>query len=395
MLAAQDADIRSIAKIDNDTALEFCVKHGLDNNVERIVKSIAQGCHSVFEISRLESLRWARELVLSHNSDIMQHRYALFPSLLQLLADDSSDVFESSLNVLGIIFKQNPDILPHFIKALIMSFANNRELLVNRGSKIVIALSDYVEISNMFRIFASLLQQFHDKPAASDIIFMLHSVLVAGDDCRAMRAVLPISKSAVSIRQQLGQTDDVLTIRTYCMTSSSDRDLFAELYSAWCHNPLCLIGLCWLARVDGLARYICETVIRSSINIETIPDDYFARVDILALQFRGPSYAHVRMAMVFGDRHSDLLRSLQLFFSIIPPESEQREKIQNLLELLEPCCLLSKQCHLSSGQPAQTPRAAMLQSYRELFESMQKSSSDVAYRERTRATSVINPFYAI
>jgi vacuole morphology and inheritance protein 14 len=348
-----EKEIRLVAERTNDyymtivrdTSKPFALKPLLDSLTNELLtkEDVA---------TKMASLRWINMLMEKRKGDMNQFTQDLLPVLLRTLSDPSDPVVLSDLQVLSRISLSQPrgDELgcseeteekqfQMVLNAILSLFANDRDLLVTRGSLIIRKLCVLLNAQSVYIRMADTLSSYETTENGqppdletlqfiSTMIQTLNIILLTAAELHDLRTMLAGSFMVAP---------DAHTLREY----ENGGQVFATLFHCWCHNPVSTFSLCLLAQAFDLSF----ALVKRFSDMDDITVGFLMQMDKLVHLLESPIFVHLRLQLldVEASYHTPLLKSIYGLLMCLP----QGDAFRLLNERLTTVCNLRESLGIS------------------------------------------------
>ncbi|XP_020233088.1 protein VAC14 homolog isoform X2 [Cajanus cajan] len=187
---------------------------------------------SEWEATRIEALHWISTLLYRHRSEVLTFLNDIFDTLLKALSDPSDEVVLLVLDVHACIAR-DPHHFRQLVVFLVHNFRLDNSLLEKRGALIIRRLCVLLNAERVYRELSIILEGESDLDFASIMVQALNLILIT-------------SLELAEIRDLLKQS----------LVNPAGKDLYVSLYASWCHSPMAIISLCFLAQLLEPERHI-------------------------------------------------------------------------------------------------------------------------------------------
>ncbi|KAG5038086.1 hypothetical protein JHK86_018926 [Glycine max] len=156
----------------------------------------------------------------------------IFDTLLKALSDSSVEVVLLVLDVHACIAR-DPHLFRQLVVFLVHNFQLDNFLLEKHGALIVRRLCVLLNAERVYRELSTILEGETDLDFASIMVQALNLILLTSSELSEIRDLLKQS-----------------------LVNPAGKDLYVSLYASWCHSPMAIISLCFLAQLLEPGRYI-------------------------------------------------------------------------------------------------------------------------------------------
>ncbi|XP_019171323.1 PREDICTED: protein VAC14 homolog isoform X2 [Ipomoea nil] len=291
-IADKEEKIRVVARETNDELQSIKADPAEGFDVEAILTISRRQLSSEFEATRIEALHWMFTLLNRHRNEVLVFLNDVFDTLLKALSDPSDEVVLLVLEVHACIAKEKQ----HFrqlIVFLVHSFRVDNSLLEKRGALIVRRLCVLLDAERVYRELSTILEGESDLDFASVMVQALNLILLTSSELSDLRDLL---------KQSLVNTDG--------------KDLFLSLYASWCHSPMAVISLCFLAQAYQHASSVIQSLVEEDVNVK-----FLVQLDKLINLLETPTFAYLRLQLLEPGRYIWLLKALYGLLMLLPQQS--------------------------------------------------------------------------
>ncbi|VFQ66495.1 unnamed protein product [Cuscuta campestris] len=291
-IADKEEKIRVVARETNDELRSIKAYPAEGFSVESILNICRSQMSSEFEATRIEALHWMITLLSRHRMEVLVFLSDVFDTLREVLSDPSDEVVLLVLEVHACIAKETQ----HFrqlIVYLIHNFQIDHSLLEKRGALIVRRLCVLLDAEKVYREISAILE------GESDLEFV--AVMV-----QALNLILLTSAELFGLRVLLKQS----------LVNSAGKDLFLSLYASWCHSPMAMISLCFVAQAYQHANSVIQSLVEEDVNVK-----FLVQLDKLIHLLETPIFAYLRLQLLEPGRYIWLLKSLNGLLMLLPQQS--------------------------------------------------------------------------
>lgn len=118
------------------------------------------------------------------------------------------------------------------------------------------------------------------------------------------------------------------------------REIFDQLFPAWCLNPFAAIALCWLTENYAVAYAITQKLATEEPSLSML-----LQAEKLVQLFESPVFVHVRLQLINAKSGllAPLLQSLYGLLMILP-QSNAYHLLQNRLSGITPLHVIMREC---------------------------------------------------
>ncbi|XP_054824447.1 protein VAC14 homolog isoform X2 [Prosopis cineraria] len=321
----QEEKIRAVARETNEElrAIEADPDESFDVGA---VLSIArrQLCNE-WEATRIEALHWISTLLNRHRAEVFTFLNDILDTLLKALSDPSDEVVLLVLEVHACIAK-DPQHFRQLIVFLVHNFRADNSLLEKRGALIIRRLCVLLDAERVYRELSTILEGESDLDFASVMVQALNLILLTSSELSELRALL----------KQL-------------VANPAGKDLYVALYASWCHSPMAIISLCFLAQTYQHASAVIQSLVKEDISVK-----FLVELDKLIRLLETPIFAYLRLQLLEPGRYIWLFKALYGLLMLLPQQSAAFKILKTRLKAVPPYSLNGEQFRrTSSGNPYQ------------------------------------------
>nr|GMD19772.1 protein VAC14 homolog isoform X1 [Ipomoea batatas] len=291
-IADKEEKIRVVARETNDELRSIKADPAEGFDVESLLTISRRQLSSEFEATRIEALHWMFTLLNRHRNEVLVFLNDVFDTLLKALSDPSDEVVLLVLEVHACIAKEKQ----HFrqlIVFLVHSFRVDNSLLEKRGALIVRRLCVLLDAERVYRELSTILEGESDLDFASVMVQALNLILLTSSELSDLRDLLKQS-----------------------LVNTAGKDLFLSLYASWCHSPMAVISLCFLAQAYQHASSVIQSLVEEDVNVK-----FLVQLDKLINLLETPTFAYLRLQLLEPGRYIWLLKALYGLLMLLPQQS--------------------------------------------------------------------------
>eukprot|EP01006_Ploeotia_vitrea_P059836 TRINITY_DN74871_c0_g1_i1.p1 TRINITY_DN74871_c0_g1~~TRINITY_DN74871_c0_g1_i1.p1 ORF type:complete len:680 (+),score=21.87 TRINITY_DN74871_c0_g1_i1:154-2193(+) len=312
-MSTQSEEIRHYAAECNN-ALQSIVKNHCQPNDKKILNKVISVLQEMLlrqEVqARVAALRWLL-LLTDHSYDVVFLQFtALFPLLLQTLADinSSEEVITLDLAVLAKLSK-SADTFNQFLEELVRLLDKGRKKLMTRAAlgHIVKQLCSLIDPEKLFCALSTILREeaARDKEFVATVVQLLNMILLTISELTDFRNTL---KRGLQKRKT--------------------RQLFVELYQCWSYSPVSTLSLCLFSMAYEHAYRIVCTFGDMEITVK-----FLGQIDTLVHLLESGIFAHVRIHLLEPQRYPYLVKALCGVLMLLP-QSATFDLLKNRLKCI-------------------------------------------------------------
>nr|GLL32876.1 protein VAC14 homolog [Ipomoea trifida] len=321
-IADTEEKIRVVARETNDELGSVAdPAEGFD--VGAILTVARRQLSSEFEATRIESLHWMTTLLTKHRMEVLVFLNDVFDTLLKALSDPSDEVVLLVLDVHACVAK-DPQHFRQLVVFLVHNFRLDHSLLEKRGALIVRRLCVLLDAERVYRELSTILEGESDLDFASMMVQALNLILLTSSELSELRDLL--KQSLVNI---------------------AGKDLFLSLYASWCHSPMAIMSLCFLAQTYQHASSVIQSLVEEDINVK-----FLVQLDKLVNLLETPTFAYLRLQLLEPGRYIWLLKALYGLLMLLPQQSAAFKILRTRLKTVPAYSFSGDQLsRTSSGNP--------------------------------------------
>ncbi|CAL5215232.1 unnamed protein product [Lathyrus oleraceus] len=280
---------------------------------------------SEWEATRIEALHWISTLLNNYRPEVLQYLNDIFDTLLKALSDPSDEVVLLVLDVHACIAK-DPQHFRQLVVFLMHNFRIDNSLLEKRGALIIRRLCVLLDAERVYRELSTILEGESDLDFASIMV-------------QALNLILLTSSELSEIRVLLKQT----------LVNPAGRDLYVSLYASWCHSPMAIISLCFLAQTYQHVSTVIQSLVEEDINVK-----FLVQLDKLIRLLETPVFAYLRLQLLEPGKHTWLFKALYGLLMLLPQQSAAFKILKTRLKAVPAYSFNGEQLKkTSSGAPYQ------------------------------------------
>ncbi|XP_027340164.1 protein VAC14 homolog isoform X4 [Abrus precatorius] len=231
-ISDKEEKIRVVARETNEELRALKADPAEAFDVGAILSIARRQLSNEWEATRIEALHWISTLLNKYRSEVLQFLNDIFDTLLKALSDPSDKVVLLVLDVHACIAK-DPQHFRQLVVFLVHNFRIDNSLLEKRGALIIRRLCVLLNAERVYRELSTILEGESDLDFASIMVQALNLILLTSSELSEIRDLLKQS-----------------------LVNPAGKDLYVSLYASWCHSPMAIISLCFLAQLLEPGRYI-------------------------------------------------------------------------------------------------------------------------------------------
>ncbi|CAL0308381.1 unnamed protein product [Lupinus luteus] len=247
---------------------------------------------SEWEATRIEALHWISTLLNRHRTEVLAFLNDIFDTLLKALSDPSDEVVLVVLDVHACIAK-DPQHFRHLVVFLVHTFRLDNSLLEKRGALIIRRLCVLLNAERVYRELSTILEGESDSDFASIMVQALNLILLTSSELSEIRYLLKQS-----------------------LVNPAGKDLYIALYASWCHSPMAIISLCFIAQTYQHASAVIQSLVEEDINPK-----FLVQLDKLIHLLETPIFAYLRLQLLEPGRYIWLFKALYGLLMLLPQQS--------------------------------------------------------------------------
>nr|GMD26405.1 protein VAC14 homolog isoform X1 [Ipomoea batatas] len=322
-IADTEEKIRVVARETNDELGSVKADPAEGFDVGAILTVARRQLSSEFEATRIESLHWMTTLLTKHRMEVLVFLNDVFDTLLKALSDPSDEVVLLVLDVHACVAK-DPQHFRQLVVFLVHNFRLDHSLLEKRGALIVRRLCVLLDAERVYRELSTILEGESDLDFASMMVQALNLILLTSSELSELRDLL--KQSLVNI---------------------AGKDLFLSLYASWCHSPMAIMSLCFLAQTYQHASSVIQSLVEEDINVK-----FLVQLDKLVNLLETPTFAYLRLQLLEPGRYIWLLKALYGLLMLLPQQSAAFKILRTRLKTVPAYSFSGDQLsRTSSGNP--------------------------------------------
>lgn len=323
-----EVEIRLVAERTNDNLLNLVkdttVSFELKDLLETLKKELL---HKEDVPTKMHALRWINMLMEKRKVDMNNYIEDLLPVLLRTLSDRSDAVVLLNLQVLSRISLAHTgdkgtaaNETELVLNAILNLFAQDRQLLETRGSLIIRKLCVLLNARSVYIRMAETLssyEQIDGNPAdaatlqfVSTMVQTLNLILLTASELHDLRNLLASSWRGSQNRCGMPNSN-------HLRRQDTGSEVFAKIFTCWCHNPVSTFSLCLLAQAYDLSF----ALVQRFAQLEEVSVGFLMQIDKLVLLLESPIFVHLRLQLLdveSVDYHAPLLKSIYGLLMCLP-----------------------------------------------------------------------------
>ncbi|AET05418.2 vacuolar 14 Fab1-binding region protein [Medicago truncatula] len=291
-ISDKEEKIRVVARETNEALRGIKADPAEACDVESILSIARRQLSSEWEATRIEALHWIATLLNKYRTECLQFLNDIFDTLLKALSDPSDEVVLLVLDVHACIAK-DPQHFRQLVVFLMHNFRIDNSLLEKRGALIIRRLCVLLNAERVYRELSTILEGESDLNFASIMVQALNLILLTSSELSEMRVLLKQS-----------------------LVNPAGKDLYVSLYASWCHSPMAIISLCFLAQTYQHASTVIESLAEEDINVK-----FLVQLDKLIRLLETPVFAYLRLQLLEPGRYTWLFKALYGLLMLLPQQS--------------------------------------------------------------------------
>ncbi|KAG5176145.1 vacuolar protein 14 C-terminal Fig4p binding-domain-containing protein [Tribonema minus] len=323
-------DICAVAGQTNRDLLELVRGTSRGFELSPLLQSLTAELSSDHVPTRMAALHWLNMLLEKAPAEMGRYIEDLLPALLHTLSDESDEVVLLNLQVLARIGLAQSEF-QRVLNSIMDVFTEDRRLLEVRGSLIVRKLCLLLNARSIYMALAAVLEGKTDLQFVSLMVQSLNLILLTAAELDEVRRALKASFQPNA--------------------APEDTQVFASLFSCWCHSPVSTFSLCLLAKAYDLSAAVVSEFSDVEVTV-----GFLMQVDKLVQLLESPIFLHLRLQLldVSAPSYPALVKSLYGLLMLLP----QSAAFRTLRDRLDAACALRQNLAYSTAPPpAQLPPA--------------------------------------
>ncbi|CAJ2674346.1 protein VAC14 homolog isoform X2 [Trifolium pratense] len=291
-ISDKEDKIRVVARETNEELQAINADPAEAFDVGAILSIARRQLSSEWEATRIEALHWISILLNRHRVEVLTYLNDIFDTLLKALSDPSDEVVLLVLDVHACIAR-DPLHFRHLVVFLVHNFRLNNSLLEKRGALIIRRLCVLLNAERVYRELSTILEGESDLDFASIMVQALNLILLTSSELSEIRDLLKQS-----------------------LVNPAGKDLYVSLYASWCHSPMAIISLCFLAQTYRHASAVIQSLVEEDINVK-----FLVQLDKLIRLLETPIFAYLRLQLLDPGRYLWLFKALYGLLMLLPQQS--------------------------------------------------------------------------
>ncbi|KAL5122947.1 Protein VAC14 [Glycine soja] len=291
-ISDKEEKIRVVARETNEELRAIKADPAEAFDVGAILSIARRQLSSEWEATRIEALHWISTLLSRHRSEVLTFLNDIFETLLKALSDSSDEVVLLVLDVHACIAR-DPHHFRQLVVFLVHNFRLDNSLLEKRGALIVRRLCVLLNAERVYRELSTILERESDFDFASIMVQALNLILLTSSELSEIRDLLKQS-----------------------LVNPAGKDLYVSLYASWCHSPMAIISLCFLAQTYQHASAVIQSMEEEDINVK-----FLVQLDKLIRLMETPIFAYLRLQLLEPGRYIWLFKALYGLLMLLPQQS--------------------------------------------------------------------------
>ncbi|WJX48434.1 PtdIns(3,5)P(2) sythesis regulation factor [Trifolium repens] len=324
-ISDKEEKIRVVARETNEELRSIKADPSEAFKVEAILSIARRQLSSEWEATRIEALHWISTLINEYRTEVLQYLSDIFDTLLKALSDPSDEVVLLVLEVHACIAK-DPQHFRQLVVFLMHNFRIDNSLLEKRGALIIRRLCVLLDAERVYRELSTILEGESNLDFASIMVQALNLILLTSSELSEIRVLLKQS-----------------------LVNPAGKDLFVSLYASWCHSPMAIISLCFLAQTYQHASTVIQSLVEEDINVK-----FLVQLDKLIRLLETPVFAYLRLQLLEPGRYTWLFKALYGLLMLLPQQSAAFKILKTRLKAVPSYSFNGEQLKkTSSGNPYQ------------------------------------------
>ncbi|KAK2399604.1 PtdIns(3,5)P(2) sythesis regulation factor [Trifolium repens] len=291
-ISDKEDKIRVVARETNEELQAINAEPAEAFDVGAILSIARRQLSSEWEATRIEALHWISILLNRHRIEVLTYLNDIFDTLLKALSDPSDEVVLLVLDVHACIAR-DPQHFRHLVVFLVHNFKLDNSLLEKRGALIIRRLCVLLNAERVYRELSTILEGESDLDFASIMVQALNLILLTSSELSEIRDLLKQS-----------------------LVNPAGKDLYVSLYASWCHSPMAIISLCFLAQTYRHASAVIQSLVEEDINVK-----FLVQLDKLIRLLETPIFAYLRLQLLDPGRYLWLFKALYGLLMLLPQQS--------------------------------------------------------------------------
>ncbi|KAI4302129.1 hypothetical protein MLD38_037913 [Melastoma candidum] len=291
-ISDKEEKIRGVARESNEELRGMYADPAEGFDVGAILSLSKRHLFSEWEATRIEALNWIWTLLKRHRVEVLSFLNDIFDTLLKVLSDPADEVVLLVLEVHACI-AEDPQHFRQLVVFLVHNFRVDGVLLEKRGALIIRRLCVLLDAERVYRELSTILEGEADLDFASTMVQALNLILLTSSELSGLRDLLKQS-----------------------LVNAAGKNLFVALYASWCHSPMAIISLCFLAQTYMHASGVIQSLVEEDINAK-----FLVQLDKLIRLLETPIFAYLRLQLLDPGRYTWLLKALYGLLMLLPQQS--------------------------------------------------------------------------
>ncbi|KEH40594.1 VAC14-like protein [Medicago truncatula] len=291
-ISDKEEKIRVVARETNEELRAINADPAEAFDVGAILSIARRQLSSEWEATRIEALHWISTLLNRHRIEVLTYLNDIFDTLLKALSDPSDEVVLLVLDVHACIAR-DPQHFRQLVVFLVHNFRLDNSLLEKRGALIIRRLCVLLNAERVYRELSTILEGESDLDFASIMVQALNLILLTSSELSEIRDLLKQS-----------------------LVNPAGKDLYISLYASWCHSPMAIISLCFVAQTYRHASAVIQSLEEEDINVK-----FLVQLDKLIRLLETPIFAYLRLQLLDPARYLWLFKALYGLLMLLPQQS--------------------------------------------------------------------------
>ncbi|XP_027360061.1 protein VAC14 homolog isoform X3 [Abrus precatorius] len=306
-ISDKEEKIRVVARETNEELRAIKADPAEAFDVGAILSIARRQLSSEWEATRIEALHWISTLLYRHRNEVLTFLNDIFDTLLKALSDPSDEVVLLVLDVHACIAR-DPHHFRQLVVFLVHNFRLDNSLLEKRGALIIRRLCVLLNAEKVYLELSTILEGESDLDFASIMVQALNLILLTSSELSEIRDLLKQS-----------------------LVNPAGKDLYVSLYASWCHSPMAIISLCFLARTYQHASAVIQSLVEEDINVK-----FLVQLDKLIRLLETPIFAYLRLQLLEPGRYIWLFKALYGLLMLLPQQSAAFKILKTRLKAVPP-----------------------------------------------------------
>ncbi|CCE61900.1 hypothetical protein TPHA_0B02280 [Tetrapisispora phaffii CBS 4417] len=237
--------------------------------------------------TKIACLDWLLLIYKKSPDKILEQNENMIMILLKSLSDNDTRLTEKSLGILNTLCIDPKDIyLKRFLHDLLDLLRKDSKLFKTRANYIIRQICTRLSSERIYKAISSILD------TDDDIVFSRMMIQI-------LSANLVTSQEAADLRKKLRYGED-----TY---------FFNILFKLWCHNPVSVLCLCFVAENYELAYNVLQCYVNYDLGMSDL-----VQLDMLVQLLESPVFTRLRLQLLEQQKFPYLYKCLYGILMILP-----------------------------------------------------------------------------